>query len=293
MISKLNVNNKQMFVVYEDTLLNKLILTFTELGFISEERLISFEDVETEPFEFFTNLQTRMHDDPELLFLCSTTILSKRLEEIIDKVPKSIDLVVSIKDFEEVNKELINTKTTSWRHYWLSATNTLKKEGCPKEVFESVMAYQRGIANLAQRRMYVALKKASTGSKHSFVNFVRTSATDVVHLTKIGKDELYKLESQIQKDKNTTLDKTINDKRYSIVVSNILESAFQIFEMAGGNTIVLLCQINLAKRNVIVHILSKVENEETILEDNVLTKDGRFQRAILSLEDFISKVVDR
>jgi hypothetical protein len=282
----LKFNGSKMFIVYENSLLNKLIISFSNLANVPEDNLVAFEDVETEPFDFLLDLPKKISDDPEVLFLCSTTILTKRLVEILRKTPKDFEFIISIKDFETANKDdFIPIKTTNWRNYWMSCTNTLKTEGCPKELFESVMAHQRGIANIAQRRIHVALSSATCMSKQSFTNFIRSS-TDVVQLQRVGMEILLKLESQIQKDKNTCLDRTIDGKRYTVVVSNIIESAFQLFEMTGGSSTILLCQMNLSKQNVIVHILTKKEGEITILENQVLSKDGRFQKAILTTKAF-------
>jgi hypothetical protein len=281
-----------MFIVYENSLLNKLILSFSNLSVVPESNLTSFEDVEIEPFDFLFDLSKKVVDDPEVLFLCSTTILTKRLLEILRKCPKDFDFIISIKDFEIANKDdFIPIKTTNWRNYWMSCTNTLKVEGCPKDLFGSVMDYQRGIANLAQRRIYAALESAVHLSKDSFASFIKSNI-DVYQLQRHGMEILSKLEGQIQKDKNMCLDRTFDGKRYTITVSTITESAFQLFEMAGGSSIVLLCQINLSKQNVVVHILTKKEGENTILENQVLSKDGRVQKAILSTKAFAKLFFD-
>jgi hypothetical protein len=251
-----------MIILYEDDILNLIIVTYHRI----------FKDI---PDSF-------LHK-----FTLDTT--EKSLSEIITKTPnETVVLIYSGSNFLNLSGENIKIIAKeyghsgleeriheNWYEYWSSSISDVDEE-----IAKNVHEYYHGIPSIFSRRLVECLKTSE--DRLSLKNLLSNNSANSIQFQ--GRQHIEKLQHMIKHDNDSSPQKEIEGVNCTIVISNFLESAFQLLDRGFNN--ILLCKINLKQKEVTITIISK--NPVNILDNFIIHKRGIFKTARISLETFIS-----
>lgn len=241
-----------MYLYYENSLLNKLIISLAKpFSNLESEYICSydkFEDIDIRKI-----IESIPNDD--LVFLSSSFIETLVLES---KIPEETPLKITfiIRDAEEIETDTYSI--LNWYIYWTNMQNNLHDEEIDKELIDTVYSYFYKLPSLTERRIVEYLTSLLQLPNKRFVEILKNETISMI-MTR-GKTYLEQKNREIEKDKNNSTTKIIKEIRCSLCISNYLETAFQILDKTNVEA-VLLFDINLRTASVDIVVVPRDSNK--------------------------------
>uniref|UniRef100_A0A6C0JQQ4 Uncharacterized protein n=1 Tax=viral metagenome TaxID=1070528 RepID=A0A6C0JQQ4_9ZZZZ len=272
-----------MFLIYENSVLNKIIISSIEPFFsLSEDKCFSIEKIEDFDFSSVTDL---VKDEIDIFFLVSSNVDVKSLESMI-KLTEFLSFNLIIKDFEDVeNKYFDNCIMVNWYIYWSKTQNVLIKDySVDKELLDKIFLYFQHYPSKEQRQIIEYLNYRLSDNRNDFLSIFCNQQSNTIQFK--GKKMIEEKQKEINKSKNRSIFKVVDNVGYKMIVSNCIESAFQILDKPNID-IVMLFDVNLKKNNIDVTIVTKTKKENKILFCNISRKDTYLSYATINMDEFI------
>lgn len=268
-----------MFVYFENTILNKLIVALVSpFSCLENERLNSYEKFE----DLDINKLINEVSHEELVILSSTYI---PIDIINDKLSqwKSVPLTITfiIKDAEELATD--NYSILNWYMYWTNMLNTLNDHEIDREIIDSVYQYFHKFPTLNQRRIVEYLTSLIPLPNTRFIEILKNETLSMIMIR--GKNFIEQKTPEITRDRKNSTTKIIKDIRCTLCISSYVETAYQILDK-GNSEAVLLFEINLKTSDVDVIIVTKDVNKIPF-SHLVKYKNGILSSFRISFKEFV------
>jgi hypothetical protein len=265
-----------MYVHYENTVLNKLIISLVKpFSNLDEERVL--------PFDKFDDLDiVKIIDtipNEELTILSSSFIEPLMLEK---KVPPDVPLKVTfiIRDAEEIETDVYSV--LNWYIYWTNMLNVLQDEDIDREIVDNVYQYFYKLPTINQRRVVEYLSSLLQFSRSRYIEVLRNETLPMI--MNRGKNYIEQKNRELSRDKTNSATKVIKDIRCSLCISTYLESAFQILEKSNVD-VVLLFEVNLKSYTVDVTMVPR--NEKVPFSHLITQRSGFLSNFRISFQEFV------
>jgi len=238
-----------MFVYYENTVLNKLIVTFVKpFCSLEEERLTSYEKFED--LDLLKIIDKSPHE--ELTVISSSFIPMDVIESKLQDVDFLLKIRFIIKGAEDVEAE--SYCVFNWYIYWANILNAVQEQDVDKEIIDNVYQYFHKFPTLSQRRIVEYLNSILSLPRSRFLEILKNETLSMV-LTK-GKNYIEQRHQEFIRDKNNSTTKVIKDIRCAMCISSYIETAFQILDKLNVD-VVMLFEINLKTSSVDVTLVPR------------------------------------
>lgn len=254
-----------MIVVFEDDLLNLTIVTYHKLfRDLPESSLHKFNINSTE--RSITEL-TRSYPNETVVIIYSGSIFLNVLGENIRIIAKTPLIDLSEEQIFE-----------NWYDYWANSITTLDEE-----IVKYIYDYYHKIPSMMSRRIVEVLKTAV--DRNSFKNLLYNNSCNNLQFQ--GRQLIEKIQPNIQYDNDTSLQRSINGHDCTILLTNYLESPFQLLDKGFDN--ISICKINLKQREVIITSISK-DSQINIFGITPIHERGIYKTIKISLELFVDYI---
>lgn len=249
-----------MIVIYENSLLNKIIVTFHEdIKRISDDRVIpiNFLDKTT----LFDTLDKWKVED--ILLFVSSNIYE---DDFFATVPENVRLIV--KD---------DKRYENWYVYSIGAKTGVKN----KELLD-VLFRDNTSPTIGQRRITYAILNYINEPRRVFSD-IFDKATNI--LEREGKEIIDSQKENINLSKTQSIYRIINNNKYCITLTDFQETLWQLDE-SNVFDFIIIAKIFLKLGKVRLSILNKCKNKH-IFSDRVIYVNGCLEFSSISVSEFI------
>lgn len=266
-------------LVYENTILNKFIITFTSpFNNLNQNELIPYNDLD----DLNILLELNSKNAENIYILISSIIDEKYIIDNCTLLTYDGNITIICKNIEYME----NYQISNWHIYWTNAVTEIHKNyfDIDNEIINNL---NYNYPNLSQRRLYEYLITHCDTNKESFINILLNKTLSM--MLNSGRSNIENKQKEISRDIECSKTKIIQSNgkniRYSLCISHHLETAYQILDRSNAE-IVLLFNINLKKSIVNVSIISSTQIK-SILSDKSLYKDNNIDKLKISFQEFL------
>jgi DNA-binding Lrp family transcriptional regulator len=262
-------------LIYENTILNKLIVTFTTpFCNYDNKDLVTFDNCDD--LSEILEIHAKDVNYHEVYILISSEINTDFIFKNCQ--PEfSGDIFIICKNIEYLE----NFNISNWHIYWTNAmTEIHKMSDIDREIINN-LNYSYPV--LTQRRLNEYLTVHCSTPKERFISLLSNETLSM--MLNRGRHIIESKQLEIDRDKEGSKTKIINGKRYCFCISHHVETAYQIIER-NNTEIVLLFNINLKKSLVNVSCVTAT-NVKSIFEDKIMYKTNNISKLKITFQEFL------
>lgn len=252
-----------MIVFFEDDLLNLVIVSFHKL----------FKDLPESSLHKFNLNSTEKCITCAISEVPNETIVMIYSGSVFLNITADVRIIAKSRPENMVDDLIIE----NWHDYWAGSISSTDDE-----VTRYIYEYYHKIPGVMVRRIVEALKNASDRS--SLRNLLYNNSCN--NLQFHGRQLIEKMQHLIRLDNDASLQRSIGGIDTVILLSNFIESAYQLIDRGLDN--ILLCKINLNQGEVVVTIVSK--SPFTLFDASLVHERGVYKTVKIPLKKFIETI---